>query len=101
MADTFTATVNALTRALSGQRRASGDDDVAVHPIPPDRWPVLYKLTVRGSAKVELDGVLSSITGHRQEGSVATWVLTQEEVQSLINALQIIRGVQQVGVSSS
>ena len=60
-----------------------------------------YKLTVRGSAKVELDGVLSSITGHRQEGSVATWVLTQEEVQSLINALQIIRGVQQVGVSSS
>ena len=90
--DALTAAVNALTRALSGELHQSAEDDVVVHPIPADGWPILFKVTVRGRAKLELDRLLSSITGRTKEGPDAVWVLHRQEVQSLIRAIQVLSG---------
>ena len=86
----FNAAVNALIRLLAEGSEGPDRNDMGVHRIPPCGVPVLYLLTLRGTAKECLEGVLALVTGREERRSVGVWALDRRDVESLMRTVRVI-----------
>ena len=86
--DQFSDAVDALTHVLGeglGPR-----DDITVHRIPPCGLPVLYLVTLRGTAKVYLERLFELVTNREERRSVGIWALDRSEVESLMRVTRTV-----------